>query len=153
MMKKILLFFVTMLFVLATQNFALAAEDKPPLPYFGNGATVQDLGNGEYVVKTEGAKDEEGFVYTAPKPFTTEKIQVQVSLKGQGTVMLKISETTARGQFIREERLPIQLTEEWKTYSVPYELASTTSQIDVSIVTQSKEQVQYTFKDLVVKEQ
>lgn len=150
-MKKILTLFVSLLFILSLQSHSLAAEEQQGIPYFGVGASaVQDLGDGEYAVKTKGLEAEEGFVYTPTEPFTSTKINIQVTLRGEGTIILRISETDPRGRFIKEKRMNVELTEEWTTHTLPFELASTSSQIDVSLITKEQTQAEFYFKDLKI---
>lgn len=153
-MKKLLTIFTILLLFLALQTHSLAAEDKPGIPYFGVGAAaVQDLGTGEFIVKTKGYEAEEGFVYTPPEAFTSTKISMQVTVKGEGTIIIKISETDPRGRFIKEKTMDVELTEEWTTHVLPFELASKSSQIDVSIVTKDKAATEFSFKDLKINEE
>jgi hypothetical protein len=150
-MKKILNLFVILLFFLSMQTHSLAAEEQPGIPYFGvGGAAVQDLGDGEFAVKTKGLEAEEGFVYTPSEPFTNTKINIQVTLRGEGTIILRISETDPRGRFIKEKSMDIELTEEWTTHEMPFELASASSQIDVSLITKDQAQTEFYFKDLKI---
>ena len=152
-MKKLGTFFGTLLFMLFMQTHSLAADDKPGTQYFGVGATIQEVGDGEFIVKTEGKKSEEGFVFSPKEKFTTEKIQLQVTLKGKGTVVVRISETNARGQFIKEANLTVQLTEDWATYGMPFTLESQSSQLDVFVVTKSEAETEFSVKDLTISSQ
>lgn len=150
-MKKIVnMLMITMLVFLTISTYTLAAEDTPVLPYFGAGANVTEQSDGTYDVKTEGAKENEGFVYSPADPFTSTKVEVHVTLKGKGTVLLQVSETDPRGRFIKDKSMEIQLTEEWATYVLPFELASTASQLDVLIVTKEAEKTEFSFKDLKI---
>lgn len=152
-MKKILTLFVTLLFLLSMQTQSLAAEDRPGISYFGTGAFVQDLGDGTFLVKTEGVKEEEGFVHTPRHTFSNEKISYQITLKGKGTVIFRISATDARGRFIKQEELVIELTEQWTTHVLPIELEGRFIQLDVSVVTQNKAETEFSFKDLKITEE
>lgn len=151
-MKKLLSFLtVTFFFAMATNAFA--AEDRPTIPYFGVGAVVQEVVEGEYLVKTEGVKAEEGFVYTPPKPFTKENIKFLVTLKGKGTVILKLEETDVRGQYIKEKKVEVPLTEDWTTHEMTFTLESPSSQIDASILTKDKEKAEFSFKNVQIIEE
>lgn len=152
-MKKVMTSFFTLVFFLTISTQALAAEDRPTIPYFGLGATVQEVIEGEFLVKTEGAKAEEGFVYTPPKPFTKENIKLQITLKGKGTVILKLEETDARGQYIKEKNMEVTLTEDWTTYEMTFTLESPSSQIDASVTTKSEEKAEFSFKNLQIIEE
>ncbi len=145
--------FLTVMFFLAMHVNTLAAEDRPTIPYFGLGATVQEVIDGEFLVKTEGAKKEEGFVYTPPQPFEKENIRLQITLKGKGTVILKIEETNARGQFIKDKTTEVTLTEDWATYEMSFTLESPSSQIDASVITKSKDETEFSFKNLQIIEE
>ncbi len=150
MNKFLKMLLISMIVILSIQSYAVADEDTPGIPYFGTGANVTDQGNGIYTVKTEGDKEKEGFVYSASDPFTSTKVEVQVSLKGKGTVLLQVSETDPRGRFIKDKNMEIQLTEDWTTYNLPFELASKSSQLDVLIVTKDAEKAEFSFKDLKI---
>jgi len=106
--------------------------------YFGVNATVEKVDQEEYVVKTMGEKKEEGFVYTLRGEFSSLQIQPSINLKGNGKYLIVIQETDARGIFINEKKMPIELTDSWQTFSVPYKMKSTTSQIDVMVLTTTK---------------
>ncbi|CAM5215751.1 Carbohydrate binding protein OS=Ureibacillus acetophenoni OX=614649 GN=SAMN05877842_106168 PE=4 SV=1 [Ureibacillus acetophenoni] len=149
-MKKVITILATILVFFSLQPNTLAAEDKPIIPYFGVGANVTEIGDGSFVVKTEGAKAEEGFVFTPKESFTSTKISFQITLKGTGTVLLKISETDPRGRFIKEKTIEVVLTEDWTTHVLPFELASTISQIDVSVVTKDATRTEFSYKDLKI---
>lgn len=151
-MKKIMTGFLTLMFFLAMYTQSLAAEDRSTIPYYGIGATVQQVIEGEFLVKTEGAKSEEGFVYTPPEPFKGKDIKFQITLKGKGTVLLKLEETNARGQYIKEKTMEVNLTEDWATYEMTFTLESPSSQIDASVITKSKDETEFSFKNLQIIE-
>ncbi|SLL17713.1 Uncharacterised protein [Mycobacteroides abscessus subsp. abscessus] len=132
-MKKQLFFipFVLLLFFFPTQFMAREEATK----FFGVNATVEKINQEEYVVKTKGEKKEEGVVYTLSGEFTSLQIQPSINLKGNGKYLIVIQETDARGTFINEKKMPIELTDSWQTFSVPYKMKSTTSQIDVMVFT------------------
>jgi len=152
-MKKLVSVLSFFILVISVQSLSHAAEETPSIPYFGVGATVQEVIKGEYLVKTEGAKSEEGFVYSPPKPFQNERIKFQITLKGKGTVILKLEETNARGQYIKEKTMEVALTENWSTYEMTYTLESPTSQIDAMVTTKSQEKATFTFKNLQIIEE
>ncbi|MFC7687178.1 hypothetical protein [Ureibacillus sp. GCM10028918] len=152
-MKKQLTSFLAVMFFLAMSTHSLAAEDRPTIPYFGIGAIVQEVIEGEFLVKTEGTKEEEGFVYTPPQPLTKENIKFLVTLKGKGTVILKLEETNARGQYIKDKKIEVELTEEWTTHEMTFTLESPSSQIDVSVLTKGKEKTGFSFKNLQIIEE
>lgn len=152
-MKKFISILATLLVFVSLQPLVLAAEDKPAIPYFGVGANVQEEEDESFLVKTEGAKAGEGFVFTPSEPFTSTKLNVQITLKGEGTVILKVSETDPRGRFIKDKSMEIKLTEDWVTYELPFELASTSSQIDISVVTKDASKMEFSYKDLKVNQE
>ncbi|QCR32384.1 carbohydrate binding domain-containing protein [Lysinibacillus sp. SGAir0095] len=152
-MKKIIALLGTIVLFFNLHSLAFAAEETPTIPYFGIGATVQEKLEGEYVVKTEGRKEQEGFVYTPPKSFSKENIKFQITIKGKGTVLLKLEETSARGQYLKEKTMEVELTEDWATYEMTYTLESPSSQIDASVITKSKENTEFTFKNLQIIEE
>ncbi|MER2057873.1 MAG: hypothetical protein ABTA16_03560, partial [Niallia sp.] len=114
--------------------------------YFGVNATVEKINQDEYVVKTKGEKTEEGVVYTLTGDFSSLQIQPSINLKGNGKYLIVIQETDARGTFINEKKLPIELTDNWQTFSVPYKMKSTTSQIDVMVLTPTKTKTEFFIK-------
>jgi len=126
-----------LLFVLFSFPLQLMAREEGP-KYFGVNATVEKVNQDEYAVKTKGEKKEEGIVYTLPGGFSSLQIQPSINLKGNGKYLLVIQETDARGTFINEKKVPITLTNNWQTFSVPYKMKSTTSQIDVMVLTTTK---------------
>ncbi|SOC39882.1 hypothetical protein [Ureibacillus acetophenoni] len=152
-MKKLISILATMLVFILLQPQVLADEDKPEIPYFGVGANVQEVEDGSFLVKTEGVKAGEGFVFTPGESFTSTNITVQIALKGEGIVILKVSETDPRGRFIKDKSMEIQLTENWATYELPYELASTSSQIDVSVITKDTSKMEFSYKDLKISQE
>ena len=129
----------------------LAKETQ--MRFFGVGADVKEGNSGEYTVVTKGEKAEEGFVHTATEKFSKKEIQFKVELKGQDKVLLKIQETDARGRFIKEEKQAVELTQDWKSFEVPFVLENLDSQIDVLVVTESQLQTEYQFRNLQVSSQ
>jgi len=129
----------------------LAKETQ--MRFFGVGADVKEGDLGEYTVVTKGEKAEEGFVHTATEKFSKKEIQFKVELKGQDKVLLKIQETDARGRFIKEEKQAVELTQDWKSFEVPFVLENLDSQIDVLVVTESQLQTEYQFRNLQVSSQ
>ena len=129
----------------------LAKETQ--MRFFGVGADVKEGDLGEYTVVTKGEKAEEGFVHTATEKFSKKEIQFKVELKGQDKVLLKIQETDARGRFIKEEKQAVELTQDWKSYEVPFVLESLDSQIDVLVVTESQLQTEFQFRNLQMSSQ
>ncbi|PYF05252.1 carbohydrate binding domain-containing protein [Ureibacillus chungkukjangi] len=152
-MKNILSPILAIVLFLSIQPFTLAAEETPEIPYFGIGATVQEKMEGEYLVQTEGAKEQEGFVYTPQEAFKSENIKMQITLMGKGRVILKLEETNARGQYIKEKTMEVELTEDWTAYEMTFTLESPSSQIDASVITKSKESADFTFKNLQIIEE
>ena len=153
-MKKTVIFLLTFLLFFLTFHSQIFAKETTPMKFFGVGATVEPTDLGAYKVITEGNKAEEGFVYTPTVPFSSTQIKYSVALRGNGKFQLKIVETDARGQSIKEKTLPVTLTDDWKTFELPFTLESKTSQIDVFVLTTSKSKTEFSFKDLeVVNEQ
>ncbi len=144
--KSSITIFLFLLFSFLYQSHLIALEPKPQ--YFGVDATIQDADTGEHIVKTKGMKAGEGFVYTPQQARTKQEITYQIDLKGKGPVILKISETDASGRFIKEEERVVELTEQWTTYEMPYTLQSTTSQLDVFVLTKDKSALEFSFKNL-----
>lgn len=136
MMKKqyISIAILLMLFSFPIQLMAREESTK----YFGVNATIEHVNQGEFLVKTKGEKKEEGLVFTLVGDFTSREIQPSINLKGNGKYLIVIQETDARGTFINEKKVPIELTNNWKTFTVPYKMKSTTSQIDIMVLTTTK---------------
>nr|WP_106784448.1 hypothetical protein [Lysinibacillus timonensis] len=151
MNKTIMLIVTTLMFFLLSPAQLYASEDRD-IQVFGVGAEVKATSEGEFLISTEGNKAEEGFVYTPKTRFASTNILVSLELKGTGTVKLKISETNARGEFIKEQSKVIELSETWTRHDLPFELESTTSQIDVLVLTVNQEQTEFSFRDLQVVE-
>ncbi|WP_449622872.1 hypothetical protein [Robertmurraya sp. Marseille-Q9965] len=148
-MRKIQFTIVFSLIFLLIGHSVLAAETKK-VEFFGVGATVTELTNQEFKVVTKGEKEGEGFVHTPGAP-TSTTVKYKVSLKGTGNVYLKIEETDARGTFLNEEKSDeIQLTDEWKEYELEAKLASTQSQLDVFVLTGTKQAAKFLFKNVQV---
>lgn len=143
-MKKQLIFIPFVLFFFFFPPTFMAKEEAAK--YFGVNATVEKVNQEEYVVKTKGEKKEEGAVYTFPGEFSSLQIQPSINLKGNGKYLIVIQETDARGTFINEKKLPIELTDNWQTFSVPYKMKSTTSQIDVMVLTPTKTKTEFFIK-------
>ncbi|HEO8418163.1 TPA: hypothetical protein VBX77_000123 [Yersinia enterocolitica] len=143
-MKKQLIFIPFVLFLFFFPTSFMAREEAAK--YFGVNATVEKINQDEYVVKTKGEKTEEGVVYTLTGDFSSLQIQPSINLKGNGKYLIVIQETDARGTFINEKKLPIELTDNWQTFSVPYKMKSTTSQIDVMVLTPTKTKTEFFIK-------
>ncbi|MDN4492700.1 hypothetical protein [Ureibacillus aquaedulcis] len=152
-MKKVLASLLSGIFFLAIYTTAFAAENRPTILYFGVEAVVNEGLEGEYIVKTKGGQTEEGFVFTPPKPFTNENLKFLITIKGKGIVILKVEETNARGQYIKEGKLEIELTPEWTTHEMTFTLESPSSQVDTSVLTKNKEKAEFSFKNLQVIEE
>lgn len=151
-MKKNILFVLAFLLFFITSPAQLQASEERNVQFFGVGADVKVASPGEYVVNTKGENAEEGFVHTPKKTFTKPNIKFQVELKGTGSAIMKISETDARGQFIKEQTKEVQLTDEWVLNELPFELQSTSSQIDVLVITKDKTATEFSFKNVQVNE-
>lgn len=146
--KSSITFFLFLLFNFLYPSHLFALEPKPQ--YVGVDATIQATDTGEHIVKTMGMKAGEGFVYTPQQARTKQEITYQIELKGKGPVTLKISETDARGRFIKEKEKIVELTEQWTTYKMPFNLQSTTSQLDVFVLTKDKSALEFSFKNLQI---
>ena len=49
--------------------------------------------------------------------------------------------------------MEVALTEDWATHVLPFELASTSSQIDVSVVTKGTTKTEFSYKDLKINQE
>lgn len=152
-MKKFITAGVIFLLILMSFQNNYSASEMPKLKIFGVGSVVKAVQGDEYLIATKGEKPEEGFVYTPQEPFTTKEIKYQITLKGSGPVYMKMEETDARGQFIKEKSLKITLTNQWKTYELPFQLKDVTSQIDVMVITAQTNKTEFAIKNLQIKNQ
>lgn len=151
-MKKVVVICLSMLFIFFSVHSQLFAREDIS-KFFGVGADIKQINQGEYLVKTKGEKIEEGFVYTPKEKFTSKKIQYKIKLKGKGKHFLVIEETDARGVFIKEKKWAVELSNSWKSFTASYELKNNTSQIDVFVRTSEKTKTEFNFKDLQIKNQ
>ncbi len=141
------LIYLSVLFSVFAFSFTVVAYEYTGKVYFGVGAVVEELDEGIYRVKTKGDQANEGFVHTPAISSLDREINYQIDLKGKGTVYLKIEETDPRGKFLKEHRSPsFQLTEDWKTYNLKPTFHANTSQIDVFVLTSSKQKTEFSFK-------
>ncbi|MFS0864614.1 hypothetical protein [Fredinandcohnia sp. 179-A 10B2 NHS] len=145
-MKKVLLF---MLFLLLFAASAVQAAEEPQ--YFGVGATVTKLKDGIYSVKTEGNKENEGFVFTPKDIKGGETYIFSVELQGATAIYLNVDETDPRGTFLAETVSPvISIHDVWRTVQLEVELQDSTSQIDAMVLTNKQEATEFKFRNVKV---
>ncbi|MDQ0228963.1 hypothetical protein [Metabacillus malikii] len=148
-MKKLLFTIGILAMYILSLHSPLSAIEAGKKQFFEVGSIINELENGIYSVQTKGEKPGEGIVYTPENGTFNTKPQFQVELKGSGEVLLKIEETNARGQFIKEVRVEnITLTDDWKTYHINIDLETETSQIDFFVITETKENTHFSFKNV-----
>ncbi|MFT4416280.1 hypothetical protein ACLM5H_20660 [Fredinandcohnia humi] len=147
-MKKIsiILMFLLCLPILSPVH----ASEK--IPYFGVGAEVKKVEDNVYVVKTEGSKENEGFVFSPVGIKGGEIIIFQVELKGNATIYLNVDETDARGTFLAETVSPvISLHDAWRTIQLEVELQESTTEIDAMVLTNQKEKTEFMFRNVTIR--
>lgn len=145
-MKKVLICAVLLLTSLVSP--VLAAEEPQ---YFGVGATVTKLKDGIYSVKTEGTKENEGFVFTPKEIKGGETIIFSVELQGDTAIYLNVDETDRRGTFLAETVSPvISIHDVWRTVQLEVELQESTSQIDAMVLTNKKEATEFKFRNVKI---
>jgi hypothetical protein len=150
-MKRWLTTLVVVLFIVFITGSYVFANEESKTKYFGVGATVEEIEQATFHVKTIGEKPEEGFVYTPDQIKKGEDMTFKVTLQGEGTVFLKLVETDSKGRFIKEHTTPmILLTSDWKAYKLPATLNEKTAQIDTFVITGGKQQINFVFRDLSV---
>ncbi|MEH7235336.1 hypothetical protein [Bacillus sp. JJ1562] len=143
-MKLKILLSIALLFI--SFSPASAAEKSP---FFGVSATVMQVEDGTFEVKTKGAEENEGFVFSPKGVKSGETIVFQVQVKGEGAVYLLVDETDARGTFLAETVSPvIGLHNPWRTIQLEVELQDTTSQIDAMVLTNKQEKTTFMFRNV-----
>ncbi|MEH7224666.1 hypothetical protein V7112_12730 [Bacillus sp. JJ1566] len=123
-----------------------AAEKSP---FFGVSATLVQVEDGTFEVKTKGAEENEGFVFSPKGVKGGETIIFEVQVKGETAVYLLVDETDGRGTFLAETASPvIGLHEPWRTIQLEVELQDTTSQIDAMVLTNKQEKTTFMFRNV-----
>ena len=130
-------------------NINTFAFEEIKTKYFGVGATVEEIEQATFIVKTKGEDTGEGFVFTPEEEINSgEKVTFQVSLEGNGTVFIKLVETDANGKYINEHSSPmILLTSDWKKYHISAPLNKATNQVDVLVITDGTQRTEFQFRD------
>ncbi|MFS0821426.1 hypothetical protein [Bacillus sp. 1P02SD] len=143
-MKLKIVFFITLLFLFMSP--ATAAEKSP---FFGVSASVVQVEEGTFEVKTKGEEENEGFVFSPKGVKGGETIVFEVQVKGNTAVYLLVDETDARGTFLAESVSPvIGLHDPWRTIQLEVELQETTSQIDAMVLTNQQEKTTFMFRNV-----
>ncbi|WP_047986031.1 hypothetical protein [Ornithinibacillus californiensis] len=151
-MKRWLTTLVVVLFIVLIADSNVLAYEESKTKYFGVGATVEEIEQATFQVKTMGEKSEEGFIYTPVQIKKGKDMTFKVTLQGDGTVFLKLVETDSKGRFINEHTTPmILLTSDWKAYKLPATLNEKTAQIDTLVITGGKQQMNFMFRDVAVE--
>ncbi len=148
-MKKLIQIMVV--FIVFSFSLTAVANEETSKNYFGVGAIVEESENfytvNTHTVKTKGESTDEGFVHSPKILNKDSEFDFQIYLKGKGLVYLKIEETDSKGKFIKEKRSPeFQLTDEWKSYNLKTNLNQNTSQVDVFVLTGTKEKTEFEFR-------
>ncbi|RFB17368.1 hypothetical protein DZB84_09885 [Bacillus sp. HNG] len=143
-MKLKILLCIALLFLFISP--ASAAEKSP---FFGVSATVVQVEDGTFEVKTKGEEENEGFVFSPKGVKGGETIVFEVQVKGNTAVYLLVDETDARGTFLAESvSAVIGLHDPWRTIQLEVELQDTTSQIDAMVLTNQKEKTTFMFRNV-----
>ncbi|WP_066049082.1 hypothetical protein [Robertmurraya korlensis] len=148
-MKKTMQVFFVVLMTFVMNSQLIAAKESTSILLLGIGATIEKGQDGEVVVKTEGLKVGEGFVFT-PKDLGSKSILFQVELKGTGPVILRIEETDARGKFLKDKEREVELTSNWSKKELDFVLESESSQVDVFVVTKEKKETVFEVRNVQV---
>ncbi|MRG87484.1 hypothetical protein [Salinibacillus xinjiangensis] len=151
-MKKTFFIVCSLIFGLILSSFTgISAEEQTK--YFGVGDTQVSKVEGQtYKVSTKGKKQDEGFVFTPKNIKPGSQITTQLELKGKGEVIIRVSETNAKGKFIKESiGEPIKLTDEWQNVQHNLMLSPETAEIDVMVLTNRKQQATFQFKNVQIK--
>ena len=143
---------IIIIIIISTLTSTLTfAEVQQRYQYFGINATLTQTEDDVLKVNPNGAKANEGFVFTvdcAPH----EKLVFEIELKGSTTVYLKIQETNARGTFIRETvSKPYRLTEEWQVAKLLTTLSGNTKQVDFLVLTVDQTTLPFYFQNINVE--
>ncbi|GAA0498298.1 hypothetical protein GCM10008986_26720 [Salinibacillus aidingensis] len=151
-MKKIIAVWMSFLMIFAGSATILAEEKS--YKYFGVGdAEISEIAEHTYHVNTQGAKQDEGFVFTPKEINGGKQITFQLELKGKGEMLIRISETDVAGKFIKETISdPIKLTDNWKKAQRNLMLSPNTAEVDIMVLTNRKQQAAFQFKNVVVNE-
>jgi hypothetical protein len=146
-MRKWVVSFISVVIVLV-YNINTFAFEETKTKYFGVGATVEEIEQATFIVKTKGEDTGEGFIFTPEEIKSDEKVTFQVSLEGNGTVFIKLVETDANGKYIYEHSSPmILLTSDWKKYHISAPLNKATNQVDVLVITDGTQRTEFQFRD------
>ncbi|WP_453993169.1 hypothetical protein [Bacillus nitroreducens] len=138
---------IALLFVMVSP--ASAAKKSP---FLGVSATVVQVEDGTFEVKTKGEEENEGFVFSPKGVKGGETIVFEVQVKGDTAVFLLVDETDARGTFLAENASAvIGLHEPWRTIQLEVELQDTTSQIDAMVLTNKKEKTTFMFRNVKMR--
>jgi hypothetical protein len=150
---KKLLSFICMLLAFTIIGTTVSAFESTDFRYFVVSADITKSEDGTYhIVKTKGAKENEGIVFTPEGIEGGEKLSLSLDLKGTGSVFIKIEETDARGTFIKEiTSAPIILPGAWQTVQLDTTLSPQTKQIDIMVLTPTKSNVEFSFRDVTLK--
>src|SRR5690606_32761029 len=104
-----------------------------------------------YSVKTEGTKENEGFVFTPKEIKGGETITFSVELQGATAIYLNVDETDPRGTFLAETVSPvISIHDVWRTVQLEVELQESTKQIDAMVLTNKKEATEFKFRNVKI---
>jgi hypothetical protein len=143
---------IALIFVFSIFRLEVFAVEETITKFFGVGATVEEIEQATYTVKTKGKAAGEGVVHSPESIQSGQKVSLNLNLKGEGKVHLLIQETDPKGKFLAENRSDtIQLSEEWKPYKLDAILQSETTQIDVLVVTSTKEEIEFHFQNLTIE--
>ncbi|WP_042148618.1 hypothetical protein [Paucisalibacillus sp. EB02] len=146
-MRKWLVSLIPIVIVLMFSTPTFAFEETKT-KYFGVGATVEEVEQATFIVRTKGEGTGEGFVFTPEEINTDDKITFQVSIEGKGSVFIKLVEMDANGKYIKEHSSPmILLTSDWKEYHITAKLSKSTDQVDVLVITDGTQQTEFKFRD------
>jgi hypothetical protein len=106
-------------------------------------------GSASVRVETANEEADEGVVLAESSISPNTDYQYSVYVKGEGDVYLKIEETNIMGRFLKETRSePFTLTDDWKKIDLNIKTVGETAQVDLFILTSSKQKAVF-YADMV----
>ncbi|MEN2767415.1 hypothetical protein [Ornithinibacillus xuwenensis] len=127
------------------------ALEETTTKYFGVGATVEEVEQATFTVKTDGEQVGEGFVYSPESNKADGEIRCQLDLQGKGTVYIKMEEIDKQGNLLSEHKTQnLHLTNDWQPYELTAKLSKSSAHLDIFVITSSKQNTEFQFRELRV---
>jgi predicted DNA-binding ArsR family transcriptional regulator len=125
---------------------------KESLDYFSIGSKVKQMDETTFQVATEGQKPNEGFGISAINVQGKKKVTLQSNMKGEGTILVAITELDNRGKVIkRVVSKPLVLTANWNVEQLNMKLSPKAQTIQLLFVTNTKDQQTFFIKNIRVQ--